>query len=176
MSTKPGVSHAPWAAMRSRAALVIEPISTMRPSFTPTSALYGAAPVPSTTVAPSNSESSILAPPENRERHARHDVPDAPQARDDDHAQVGIELHGDDAERQPRVLHAAFDDDRAHVALADPERQRAQPAEHEAERVVQHDDRELRQDLQVQQLALPHQPDRDEREQREQAEVAERLA
>src|SRR5690349_9307498 len=100
MSTKPGVSHAPSAAMRSRAALVMVPISTMRPSFTPTSAVNGAAPVPSTTVAPSNSESSILAPPEHRERHARHDVPDAPQARDDDHAEIGVGLHGDDPQCQ----------------------------------------------------------------------------
>ena len=34
-----------------------------------------------------------------------------------DHAEVGVELHGDDAERQARVLHAALDHHGAAVAL-----------------------------------------------------------
>src|SRR4030095_2419101 len=126
MSTKPGVTQAPWASMRSRAARVIRPTSTIRPSWIATSAPNGAAPLPSTTVPPSISQSSILASPEERERQPRHDVPDAPQARDDHHAEVGVEGHGDDAERQPRVLHPALDDDRPAVALGDPECERAE--------------------------------------------------
>ena len=51
-------------------------------------------------------------------------MPDAPQARDDHHAQVGVELHRDDAEREARVLHAAFDGDGAPVTLGEAERGR----------------------------------------------------
>src|SRR4051812_8029633 len=153
MSTKPGVTQAPSAWTRSRAALVIRPTSTIRPPAMPTSARYGAPPVPSTTVPPSMSQSSILHPPQDRERQAGHDVPDAPEAGDDDHAEVGMEGHGDDAERQPRVLHPALDHDRPAVALGHPERLRAQPAEHESAAVVQDDDAELRQDLRVEQGA-----------------------
>src|SRR5512141_898854 len=111
MSTKPGVTHAPCASMRSRAAVVIRPTSTITPSFRPTSALNGSPPRPSTTVPPSMSQSSILAPPKQCERQARHDVPDAPQARDDDHAEIGIELDRDDPQREAGVLHAALDHD-----------------------------------------------------------------
>src|SRR5689334_23137086 len=125
MSMKPGVTHAPRASIRSRAASSTEPTATMRPSRMPTSALNGPRPVPSTTLPPSISESSILLSPQHRERQARHDVPDAPQARDDHHAEVGVELHRDDAERQAGILHAAIDHDGAPIALGDPERQRA---------------------------------------------------
>src|SRR4249920_3396176 len=117
MSTKPGVTQAPPASTRSRAAPVTRPTSTMRPSRTPTSARNGAPPLPSTTVPPSISQSSILHPPGDRQRQPRHDVPDAPEAGDDDHAQVGVEGHGDDAERQAGVLHPALDHDRPAVAL-----------------------------------------------------------
>src|SRR5690349_24198088 len=139
MSMKPGVTQAPRASTRSRAASPRLPIATMRPSRMPTSASNGAWPLPSTTVPPSISQSSILLPPQGRERQARHDVPDAPQARHDDHAEIGVELHRDDAEREPRVLHAALDDDRAPVALGDPERTSTQVAEQQPAGVVQHD-------------------------------------
>src|SRR6187431_2093830 len=102
----------------------------------PMSALNGARPVPSMTLPPSMSQSSILLSPQHREGQARHDVPDAPQARDDDHAEVGGELHGDDAEREPGILHAALDHDGAPVALGDTERERAKVAEQQSARVV----------------------------------------
>src|SRR5215218_5163202 len=173
MSMKPGVTQAPCASTRSRAASSIEPMATMRPPWMPTSALNGALPVPSTTLPPSMSQSSILLSPQHRESQTRHDVPDAPQARDDDHAEVGIELHGDDAEREPGILHAALDHDGAPVALDDAERQRAQVAEQQPARVVQDHDHKLRQDLRRQQRALADEPGGDEREQRDQAERAE---
>lgn len=74
-------------------------------------------------------------------------MPDAPQAGNDDHAEVGVELHRDDAERQPRVLHAALDDDGAPVAFGQPEGGGRQPAEREAGGVVRDDDAQLRQQL-----------------------------
>src|SRR5512144_1796339 len=154
MSTKPGVTQAPPASTCSRAARVMRPTSTMRPPCTPTSAVNGAAPLPSTTVPPSISQSSILLPPQERQRESRHDVPDAPQAGDDHHAEIGVELHRDDAEREARVLHAALDHDGAAVALGDAEGERAQIAEREPARVVQDHDAELRQDLRIQQRAL----------------------
>src|SRR6188768_3791154 len=109
MSTKPGVSQAPSALTRSRAASVTRPTATMRPSRTPTSAVKGALPVPSTTVADSNSQSSILPSPIERAAHAADDVPDAPEAGHHHHAEVAAELHRDDAKRQAGVLHAALD-------------------------------------------------------------------
>ena len=73
----------PRSTRSAAAAPARRPTSTMRPSRTATSAVYGAAPLPSTTVAPSNkSSNAILAPPPRCQRHARDDVPDAPQAGD----------------------------------------------------------------------------------------------
>ena len=56
-------------------------------------------------------------------------MPNAPEARDHDHADVAAKLQGDDAEREPRVLHARFDDDGAACARLEAECTRAEIAE-----------------------------------------------
>src|SRR5215207_6006832 len=148
MSTKPGMTHAPAASTASRAPSLIRPISTMKPSRTPTSPQNGSPPAPSTTVPPRIRRSSmgflqhqaVLAPPEISARQPAHDMPDAPQAGDDHHAEVGVELDRNDAQRQAGILHAAFDHDRPPVPLAHTHRLAGGPAEKQPAGVVDDDD------------------------------------
>src|SRR5687768_5292067 len=111
MSTKPGVTNAPEASIDSRASEVTLPMSSIRPPRMPMSAVAPADSSPSRTVPPRMTRSSMLqflfiqAAPEQRQRAARDDMPDAPEACDGDHCKVRSELRGDDAEREPRILH-----------------------------------------------------------------------
>src|ERR1700757_2717849 len=59
MSTKPGATTAPSASMVRSDRSVMLPISTTQPSLTPMSARYLGAPLPSTTVPPFTTRSSM---------------------------------------------------------------------------------------------------------------------
>src|SRR3954466_9011557 len=61
MSTKPGVTSNPSASIVRAASSAMAPISVMRPSRTPTSAVRAGAPVPSTTLPPRIRRSSVEA-------------------------------------------------------------------------------------------------------------------
>ena len=79
-------------------------------------------------------------------------MPDAPQAGDGDHGEVGAELRGDDAEREPRVLHPALNDDRAAIGYCQAGGAGCSVAEAKPERVVPDHDRQRARELDQEQL------------------------
>ena len=91
-------------------------------------------------------------------------MPDAPEARNNHHAEIGIELQGDDAEGEPRVLHASLDRDRTALCNAETEQISGYPPESETEGVVGDDECEGQQDRYIQQVAFANQSDHDEKQ------------